>query len=61
MQAYAQRSDHLAIIAAFNGWLAARGACGRAGGGEFARRHWLSEQARWLGVVLAWMCARARA
>lgn len=46
-QAYAQRSDHLAIVAAFNGWAAARASGGRSAGSDFARASWLSEQV-WL-------------
>eukprot|EP00775_Hariotina_reticulata_P004412 gene4412-4665_t len=43
-QAYSQRSDHLAVIAAFNGWIAARTAGGRSGGVDFARQYSLSDQ-----------------
>lgn len=45
-QALAQRSDHLALIAAFNAWTAARAAGGRGAGADFARQHFLSEQVR---------------
>jgi hypothetical protein len=45
-QAFAQRSDHLALIAAFNGWVAARAVGGRGSGTDFARQHFLSEQVR---------------
>eukprot|EP00882_Tetradesmus_deserticola_P010798 GHRQ01011407.1.p1 GENE.GHRQ01011407.1~~GHRQ01011407.1.p1 ORF type:complete len:312 (+),score=103.42 GHRQ01011407.1:429-1364(+) len=43
-QAYSQRSDHLAAVAAYNGWVAARAAGGRSAGAEFARQHFVSEQ-----------------
>jgi len=46
LQAYSQRSDHLALIAAFNGWSGARAAGGRLTGAEFARQYSLSEQVR---------------
>jgi hypothetical protein len=44
VQAYSQRSDHLAVVAAYNGWVAARAAGGRSAGADFARQHFLSEQ-----------------
>ncbi|KAF8055672.1 DHX57 [Scenedesmus sp. PABB004] len=43
-QAYAQRSDHLALVAAFDGWSAARAAGGRGAGREFAQANFVSEQ-----------------
>lgn len=49
LQALAQRSDHLALIAAFNAWTAARAAGGRGAGADFARQHFLSEQVRTRG------------
>lgn len=50
VQALAQRSDHLAVIAAFNAWTAARAAGGRGAGADFARQHFLSDQVGWSGV-----------
>jgi hypothetical protein len=46
LQAYSQRSDHLAAVAAYNGWVAARAAGGRGAAAEFARQHFVSEQVR---------------
>lgn len=46
VQAYSQRSDHLAVVAAYNGWVAARAAGGRSAGADFARQHFVSEQVR---------------
>ena len=43
--AYAYRSDHLALVAAFAGWEAARRRGGRRAAAEFSSAHFLSEQA----------------
>lgn len=43
-QAFAQRSDHLAVIAAFNAWSAAKAAGGRGAAADFARQHFMSDQ-----------------
>jgi hypothetical protein len=51
LQAYRQRSDHLAVVAAYNGWVAARAAGGRGAGADFARQHFVSEQVRGLMLV----------
>lgn len=51
VQALTQRSDHLAVIAAFTAWSSARAAGGRAAGAEFARQHFLSDQVRLIYVV----------
>jgi hypothetical protein len=42
--AYAQRSDHLAIVAAYNGWLSARAAGGRREAAEYCSKSFLSYQ-----------------
>lgn len=50
--AYAQRSDHLAIVAAYNGWLSARAAGGRREAAEYCSKSFLSYQVRaccWVG------------
>jgi hypothetical protein len=46
LQAYSQRSDHLAAVAAYNGWVAARAAGGRGAAADFVRQHFVSEQVR---------------
>lgn len=43
-QAYAQRSDHLAIVATFNGWLSARAIGGRVAALDFAKTYHASDQ-----------------
>jgi HrpA-like RNA helicase len=53
--AYAYRSDHLALVAAFAGWEAARRQGGRRAAAEFASQNFVSDQAsRVWGVLLMW-------
>jgi hypothetical protein len=54
LQALVQRSDHLAVIAAFNAWTAARASGGRGAAADFARSHFMNDQVgawgAWFGV-----------
>lgn len=51
LQALAQRSDHLAVIAAFNAWTAARAAGGRGAAADFARTHFMNDQVGCTGLA----------
>lgn len=44
--AYAYRSDHLALVAAFAGWEAARRQGGRRAAAEYSMRNFISDQVR---------------
>jgi ATP-dependent RNA helicase DHX57 len=48
------KSDHLAVVAAYNGWVAAVERGGRGAGQDFCAQHFVSDQAmevRWRAVT----------
>eukprot|EP00879_Flechtneria_rotunda_P019881 GHRR01020897.1.p1 GENE.GHRR01020897.1~~GHRR01020897.1.p1 ORF type:complete len:959 (+),score=404.55 GHRR01020897.1:326-3202(+) len=74
-QAISQRSDHLAVIAAFNGWSAAKASGGRSASVDFCQQYFVSEQVleaiangrldfastlQQLGFLPQWYCSHLR-